>query len=163
MLKLFGTYRESNYWHLIICRTMRQPYGTTEPSVYAEVDSVWTSNKAHLPRCLRLDPRVPTRSIADLMIHLRVVPALTFRLPLLPHWPGSCRRFRLIVKCRRRLRTVPELLRQIPIRFHATTVADSACVLEAKRKRWRHLDLRVTSQSKSVRVRAATCPLRRSK
>ena len=143
---------------------MRQPYGTTEPSVYAEVDSVWTSSKAHLPRCLRLDPpRLPTRNIADLMIHLRVVLALKFRLLQLPHWPGSCRRFRPTVKCRRRLPTVPELLRQIPIRFPATTVADSACVLEAKRKRWRHLGHRVTSQSKSVRVRAATCPLHRSK
>lgn len=144
----------------IICRIMRQPYGTTEPSVYAEVDSVWTSSKAHL----QLVPRLPTKNIADLMIHLRVVPALKFRLLQLLHWPENCHRFRPTVKCRQRLPTVPEvLLRQIPIRFPVTTVADSACVWVAKRKRWRRLDLRITSQPKSVKVRAAICHLNRSK
>ena len=139
---------------------MRQPYGTTEPSVYAEVDSVWTSSKAHL----QLVPRLLTKNIADLMIHLRVVPALKFRLLQLLHWPENYHRFRPTVKCRQRLPTVPEvLLRQIPIRFPVTTVADSVCVWVANRKRWPRLDLRITSQPKSVKVRAATCHLNRSK
>ena len=98
------------------------------------------------------------------MIPLLVVLALKFQLPQPFHRPESCHRFRPTVKCRRRLPTAPEVLRQVPIRrFPATTVADSACAWVAKRKRWPPLDHQVTSQPKSVKVRVVTCHLNRSK
>ena len=58
---------------------MCQQCVTTEPSVYAEVDSDWTLNRAFLLLFLLPLLRLLVKNVAALMIHLRVAPVLKCR------------------------------------------------------------------------------------
>lgn len=136
---------------------MRQRYVTTEPSVYAEVDSDWTSIR---PRRLHNPPlvqRLPPRSVGEPTIRRREAPVRKCHRPLRrPRWPVNYLPFRRTVKCRLDRPAAPEGRHPLEMRrrFRATTAVDLACAWAAKRTKSR--PVRPISNRKSAKARAVT-------